>query len=55
MTFTKEGNAVNGSFTRGARPLAYVYDHVPAHTVEVSDQIAHENDLIEITRVVDSG
>lgn len=31
-----------------------IYDHVPAHRVEVGDQIAYTNDLIEVTSKVDS-
>ncbi len=32
-----------------------IYDFVPAHTVEQGDLIAHQEDYIEVSSVVDSG
>lgn len=41
MAFNKEGEQVN------------IYDYVAAHTVEETDCIAHDTDLIEVTSKVD--
>lgn len=41
--FTKEGTQVT------------IHDYVPASTVEPGDQVAYENDILEVKEVVDSG
>lgn len=43
MSFTKKGSLVD------------IYDYVSADAVEEGDQIAHSNDLIEVTTKIDSG
>lgn len=32
-----------------------IYDYVSADTLEKGDQIAHSNDLVEVTHKIDSG